>query len=372
MSTLTDKQKADRAKALETVMGNLDRQFGAGTIMKMNADALKNVEAVSTGSLLFNRALGVGGIAKARISEIYGPESSGKTTFIYHLIANIQAEGGVAAFIDAEHAMDPIYAANVGVNIDELLVSQPDYGEQALEIVVKLVESAAVDLVAVDSVAALTPRAELEGAMGDATVGVQARMMGQAMRKLAGAVRKNNVTLVFTNQLREKVGVMFGSPETTPGGKALKFYASQRIDIRRIGAVKNGEEVVGNKTKIKIVKNKVAPPFKTDDGLEIIFGEGFALETELINLGLKEGMVKKSGSFFSYVAADGTETRLAQGQDNARLFLKNDPEGKKIRDELYARVSDALGIGKRDEDFVEPTLEDELAEADAEAAAEIG
>jgi recombination protein RecA len=336
----------DREQALETVLGQIERQFGKGAVMKMNDQAQVAIGAVSTGSLSLDVALGVGGLPRGRIVEVFGPESSGKTTLVYHVIAEAQRRGGICAFIDAEHAMDPAYAKKIGVNIDELLVSQPDYGEQALEIADMLVRSAAVDVVAVDSVAALTPRVELEGQMGDQSVGLQARMMSQAMRKLAGNLNRTKTLCVFTNQIREKVGVMFGSPETQPGGRALKFYASQRLDIRRIETLKDGTEAVGNRVRVKVVKNKVAAPFRQAE-FDIEFGKGISTAGCLIDLGIENNVVTKSGSFFSY----GDE-RLGQGRNNAKAYLDEHPE---ISKEIEAKVYEILGVNQ---DLVEPIEND--------------
>ena len=363
MSSTTDPGKE---KALAAALAQIEKQFGKGTIMQMDASAMRDVDVYSTRGLAIDRALGVGGIPRGRITEIYGPESSGKTTLCLQLIAEAQSRGGKCAFIDAEHALDPHYAAQLGVNLDEMLVSQPDCGEDALEIADMLTRSGAVDFIAVDSVAALTPKAELDGAMGDNSVGLQARLMGKALRKIAGNLNRTKTTLVFTNQLREKVGVFFGSPETQPGGKALKFYASVRIDIRRIGAVKEKEEVVGNRTKVKIVKNKVAPPFKIAE-FDILYGEGISLEGEILDYGMELGLVKKSGSFFSY--PDRDDLRLGQGRENARQFLK-EPENQEIREELIARIREGLGIGAD----AEPAPVDhaaEMAEADAALAEDL-
>ncbi len=311
----------NRKKALAAALGQIEKQFGKGSVMRMgDASAVRNVEAISTGSLSVDIALGIGGIPKGRIVEIYGPESSGKTTMTLHMVAETQKQGGTAAFVDAEHALDPVYAEKLGVDMDELLVSQPDTGEQALEITDMLVRSGAVDVVVVDSVAALTPRAEIEGDMGDSHVGLQARLMSQALRKLTANIKRSNCIVIFINQIRMKIGVMFGSPETTTGGNALKFYSSVRMDIRRIGAIKKGEEVVGNDTRVKIVKNKVAPPFKQAE-FEILYGEGVSREGELITLGVAQGIIEKSGSWYSY----GSD-RIGQGKENVRQFLKDNPE----------------------------------------------
>ena len=318
---MNDKRSADKQKALDSALAQIERQFGKGSIMKLGTNgAVMEIEATSTGSLGLDIALGIGGLPKGRIIEIYGPESSGKTTLTLHVVAEEQKKGGVCAFVDAEHALDPQYAKKLGVDLDELLISQPDTGEQALEIVDTLVRSGAVSLVVIDSVAALTPKAELEGDMGDATVGAQARLMSQAMRKLTASISRSNCMVIFINQIRMKIGVMFGSPETTTGGNALKFYASVRLDIRRIGAIKDREEVVGNATRVKVVKNKVAPPFKQVE-FDIMYGEGISKTGELIDLGVKAGVVEKSGAWFSY----GDE-RIGQGRENAKQFLKDHPD----------------------------------------------
>ncbi|RLL62849.1 recombinase RecA [Paenirhodobacter hankyongi] len=329
---MTDKSKADKQKALESALAQIERQFGKGSIMKLGAEnpALE-IEATSTGSLGLDIALGIGGLPKGRIIEIYGPESSGKTTLTLHCIAEEQKKGGVCAFVDAEHALDPLYARKLGVNLDELLISQPDTGEQALEIVDTLVRSGAVSMVVVDSVAALTPKAEIEGDMGDATVGAQARLMSQAMRKLTASIGRSNCMVIFINQIRMKIGVMFGSPETTSGGNALKFYASVRLDIRRIGSIKDRDEVVGNATRVKVVKNKVAPPFRQVE-FDIIYGGGISKVGELIDLGVKAGVVEKSGSWYSY----GDE-RIGQGRENAKQFLRDHPDmAYEIEDKIRA------------------------------------
>jgi recombination protein RecA len=312
---------SDRQKALDAALAQIDRAFGKGSVMKLGQRSnVMEVEAISTGSLGLDIALGIGGFAKGRIVEIYGPESSGKTTLALHGIAEAQKAGGVAAFVDAEHALDPGYARKLGVNIDELLISQPDTGEQALEIADTLVRSGAIDILVVDSVAALTPRAELEGEMGDTHVGLQARLMSQALRKLTGSISKSQTLVIFINQVRMKIGVMYGNPETTTGGNALKFYASQRLDIRRTGQIKQGEDIVGNTTKVKVVKNKMAPPFKQVE-FDIMYGEGISKTGEILDLGVKAGIVEKSGSWFSY-----DSTRIGQGRENAKRFLIENPE----------------------------------------------
>jgi recombination protein RecA len=310
----------DRQKALETALSQIERNFGKGSIMRLGDQQALDVEAMSTGSLGLDIALGIGGLPKGRIIEIYGPESSGKTTLALHVVAEAQRNGGVGAFVDAEHALDPVYAAKLGVDLDDLLVSQPDTGEQALEIADTLVRSGAVDVLVVDSVAALTPRAEIEGEMGDSLPGLQARLMSQALRKLTASVSKSKTTVIFINQIRMKIGVMFGSPETTTGGNALKFYASVRLDIRRIGQIKDREEIVGNQTRVKVVKNKVAPPFRQVE-FDIIYGEGISKTGELIDLGVKANVVEKSGAWLSY-----NGQRIGQGRENARKFLKDNPQ----------------------------------------------
>ena len=335
----------NRKKALAAALGQIEKQFGKGAVMRMgDASAARNVEVISTGSLTLDIALGVGGLPRGRIVEIYGPESSGKTTMTLHTIAECQKAGGTAAFIDAEHALDPSYAEKLGVKIDDLLVSQPDNGEQALEIADMLVRSGGVDLVIVDSVAALTPRAEIEGDMGDSHMGLQARLMSQALRKLTANIQKSNTMVVFINQIRMKIGVMFGSPETTTGGNALKFYASVRMDIRRIGGIKKGDEIVGNSTRIKVVKNKMAPPFKEAE-FEILYGEGVSHEGELIDLGVREGLINKAGSWYSYQS-----DKIGQGKDNVRTYLKENPEiaetiEKQLREKLLAPSRAADGQG---------------------------
>ena len=334
--SMDNKRMADKQKALDSALAQIERQFGKGSIMKMGGDnPVADIEATSTGSIGLDIALGIGGIPKGRVVEIYGPESSGKTTLTLHCVAEEQKKGGVCAFVDAEHALDPVYARKLGVDLDELLISQPDTGEQALEIVDTLVRSGAVSLVVVDSVAALTPKAELEGEMGDSNVGVHARLMSQAMRKLTGSISRSNCMVVFINQIRMKIGVMFGSPETTSGGNALKFYASVRLDIRRIGSIKDRDEVVGNATRVKVVKNKVAPPFKQVE-FDIMYGEGISKSGELLDMGVKAGIVDKSGSWFSY----GDE-RIGQGRENAKTFLR---ENRQVATEIEDRIRAAHGL----------------------------
>ena len=330
----TEKLNAEKTKALENAMRQIEKDFGKGSIMKLGeASAKMNIEVIPTGALSLDIALGVGGIPRGRVIEIYGPESSGKTTVALHTIAQAQKGGGIAAFIDAEHALDPIYAKALGVDIDELYISQPDTGEQALEICESLVRSGAIDVIVVDSVAALTPKAEIEGDMGDSHVGLQARLMSQALRKLTSAISKSKTIVIFINQLREKVGVMFGNPEVTTGGKALKFYASIRLDIRKIEQLKQGTEFVGNRTRVKVVKNKVAPPFRMAE-FDMIYGEGISREGSVLDMAVAKDIVQKSGSWFSY-----NETRIGQGKENARQFLKDNPE---LCDELEAKVRATL------------------------------
>jgi recombination protein RecA len=324
---------SDRRAALDMALRQIEKQFGKGSVMKLGENAHLAVETVSSGVLALDIALGIGGYPRGRIIEVYGPESSGKTTVSLHAIAEVQRAGGTAAFIDAEHALDPIYARNLGVNIDELLLSQPDTGEQALEIAEALVRSGAVDIIVVDSVAALVPKAEIEGDMGDSFVGLQARLMSQAMRKLSGAVSKSKCLAIFINQLREKIGVMFGNPETTPGGRALKFYASVRLDVRRVEAIKQGNDVVGNRTKIKVVKNKVAPPFKQAD-VDIMYGEGISKVGSIIDIGAEQDIIQKSGAWFSY-----NSERLGQGRENAKQYLKDNPE---ISEKIEKQIREAL------------------------------
>jgi recombination protein RecA len=324
----------ERSRAVDAAILQIEKQFGRGSIMRLGDREAQNVEAISTGSVALDLALGVGGIPRGRITEVYGPESSGKTTLCYHVAASAQRNGGIVAFIDAEHALDPGYAKNVGVNVDELLVSQPDTGEQALEIAETLIRSGGVDVVIVDSVAALVPRAEIEGDMGDSFVGLQARLMSQALRKLTGAINRSQTALIFTNQLREKIGVMFGNPETTPGGRALKFYASVRMDIRRIETLKTGTDAIGSRTRVKVVKNKVASPFRIAE-FDIMYNEGISREGGLLDVGIAAGVLSKTGAWFNY-----GETRLGQGRENAREFLKQNPEiAQRIDDEIRGKVA---------------------------------
>ncbi|MGI6113050.1 MAG: recombinase RecA [Mahellales bacterium] len=326
----------EKEKALEMALNQIEKQFGKGSVMKLGADSARmSVEVIPTGSLDLDLALGVGGMPRGRIIEIFGPESSGKTTVALHVIAEAQNNGGIAAFIDAEHALDPAYAKNLGVDIDNLLVSQPDTGEQALEIAEALVRSGAIDVIVIDSVAALVPKAEIEGEMGDAHVGLQARLMSQALRKLSGAISKSNTTAIFINQLREKVGVMFGNPETTPGGKALKFYASVRLDVRRIETLKSGNEMVGNRTRVKVVKNKVAPPFRQAE-FDIMYGEGISKEGSLVDLAVTKDIINKSGAWYSY-----GDIKIGQGRENAKQYLK---ENKELALEIEQKVKKAFNL----------------------------
>src|SRR5712691_6322666 len=361
--SVTDQEKAAKARdaALQGALTQIEREFGKGTVMRMGDEGARvQVDAIPTGALSLDLALGVGGVPRGRVVEVFGPESSGKTTLIYHVLAEAQKLGGVCAFIDAEHAMDPLYAQRIGVDIDELLVSQPDYGEQALEVADMLVRSGAVDLIAVDSVAALTPRVELEGQMGDQTVGLQARMMSQAMRKLAGNLNRSGTLCAFTNQIREKVGVMFGSNETQPGGRALKFYSTVRLDIRRIETLKEGTEAVGNRVRVKVVKNKVAAPFRQAE-FDIEYGVGISREGGLLDFGIEQDLVQKSGSFFSY-----GEVRLGQGRNNAKQFLSDNPE---LSLEIETKVRKELGIGNTpSERAPEPAPEPAAPITEAQAA----
>src|SRR3954453_1785327 len=328
---------ADREKALDTALAQIDRQFGKGSVMRLGDDTRPPIEVIPTGSIALDIALGIGGLPRGRVVEIYGPESSGKTTVALHAVASAQRAGGIAAFIDAEHALDPDYAQKLGVDTDALLVSQPDTGEQALEIADMLIRSGALDIIVIDSVAALVPRAEIEGEMGDSNVGLQARLMSQALRKLTGALSASKTTAIFINQLREKIGVMFGSPETTTGGKALKFYASIRLDVRRIETLKDGTEAVGNRTRVKVVKNKMASPFKQAE-FDILYGLGISREGGLIDMGVEHGFIRKSGAWYTY---EGDQ--LGQGKENARSFLRDNPE---LADEIERLIKDKLGIGK--------------------------
>jgi recombination protein RecA len=371
MKEMADTSKADakaaekaakqKTAALEAAVTQIEREFGAGSVMKLGDGAIE-VDAIPTGALSLDLALGVGGVPRGRVVEIFGPESSGKTTLVYHIIAEAQARGGVCAFVDAEHAIDPIYAGRIGVNTDELLVSQPDYGEQALEIVDVLVRSGAVDVVAVDSVAALTPRVELEGQMGETQVGLQARLMSQALRKLTGNLNRAKTICLFTNQIREKIGVTFGSPETQPGGRALKFYSSQRLDIRRIETLKEGTEAVGNRVRVKVAKNKVAPPFKQAE-FDIEYGQGISHEGCLLDLALEHDLVTKSGSFFSY-----GELRLGQGRNNTKQYLSENPE---LAHEIEGKIFSLLGVDRKPRPIAAvPDAPEEAAEpADVEPEA---
>jgi recombination protein RecA len=327
----------EREKALDMAVSQIERQFGKGAIMKMGDVADRKVEVISTGALALDLALGVGGVPRGRIVELYGPESSGKTTVALHIVAEAQRNGGIAAFIDAEHALDPVYAKAIGVDVDELLISQPDTGEQALEIADMLIRSGALDVLVIDSVAALVPRAEIEGEMGDAHVGLQARLMSQALRKLAGTLNKSKTTAIFINQLREKIGVMFGSPETTPGGRALKFYSSVRLDIRRIETIKDGTDSVGNRVKVKVAKNKVAPPFRLAE-FDIMFGHGISREGSLLDVAVDHGVVHKSGAWFTF-----DDDQLGQGRENAKRFLRENPE---VAMQLQAKVYELVGLGE--------------------------
>jgi len=341
----------NKKKALGAALGQIEKQFGKGAVMRLgDGTAHRDIDAVSTGSIGLDVALGIGGLPRGRVVEIYGPESSGKTTLTLHAIAEMQKLGGTAAFVDAEHALDPLYAEKLGVNIDDLLVSQPDTGEQALEITDMLVRSGAVDIVVVDSVAALTPKAEIEGDMGDSHMGLQARLMSQALRKLTANIKRSNTLVIFINQIRMKIGVMFGNPETTTGGNALKFYASVRLDIRRIGAIKKGDEILGNETRVKVVKNKVAPPFKQVE-FDILYGEGISREGELIDLGVSENIVEKSGAWYSY---DGN--RIGQGKDNLRIYLKEHPEMAK---DIEAKIR-AVMMPKNIKVSAETPVDDEI------------
>ncbi|CAL9414687.1 Protein RecA [Nocardiopsis dassonvillei] len=349
----------DREKALETALAQIERQFGKGSVMRLGDDDRPPIEAIPTGAIALDVALGIGGIPRGRIVEIYGPESSGKTTVALHAVANAQKLGGIAAFVDAEHALDPEYAKKIGVDTDNLLLSQPDTGEQALEIVDMLIRSGAVSIIVIDSVAALVPRAEIEGEMGDSHVGLQARLMSQALRKIAGALNQTGTTAIFINQLREKVGVMFGSPETTSGGRALKFYSSVRLDVRRIETLKDGTDAVGNRTRVKVVKNKVAPPFKQAE-FDILYGVGVSREGSLIDLGVENGIVRKSGAWYTY---DGTQ--LGQGKENARNFLR---ENSDIANEVEKKIKEKLGVSTGDDSATGPAAPEAAAAPAADKA----
>jgi recombination protein RecA len=351
----------DRQKALDMALGQIEKSHGKGSIMKMGEKTSMDIAAVSTGALALDLALGIGGLPRGRVTEIYGPESSGKTTLAMHVVAEAQRNGGICAYIDAEHAMDPVYAKAIGIDIDQLLISQPDTGEQALEITDTLIRSGALDVVVIDSVAALTPRAEIEGEMGDSHVGLQARLMSQALRKLTANLNKSHTICIFINQLREKIGVMFGSPETTPGGRALKFYSSVRLDIRRIEAIKDGVEVVGNRTRVKVVKNKVAPPFRQAE-FDIMYGHGISREGSLLDIGVELGIVKKSGAWYTY-----DDEQLGQGRENAKTFLAENPE---IMMEIAERIRRQVGIGETDEAAPDP--EDALAALDDDEPINLG
>ena len=353
---VTDKAKAERGKALDTALAQIERQYGKGSVMRMGDRRGVITEVIPTGSIALDLALGIGGLPRGRVVEIYGPESSGKTTVALHAIANAQKAGGIAAFIDAEHALDPEYAKRLGVDIDALLVSQPDTGEQALEIMDMLIRSGAIDIVVIDSVAALVPRAEIEGEMGDSHVGLQARLMSQALRKITGALHTSNTTAIFINQLREKIGVFFGSPETTTGGKALKFYASIRLDVRRIETLKDGQEAVGNRTRVKVVKNKMAPPFKQAE-FDIIYGTGISREGSLIDLGVECNVVKKSGAWYTY---EGDQ--LGQGKENSRTFLRDNPD---LANEIETKIKENYSIGTIDPALA-AAVEEAIAPADVD------
>ncbi|MBU5488697.1 recombinase RecA [Clostridium sp. MSJ-8] len=346
----------DKLKAIENAMSQIEKQFGKGSVMKLGEDSHLTIDAVSTGCLDLDIALGIGGVPKGRIVEIYGPESSGKTTVALHIAAEAQKKGGAVAFIDAEHALDPGYARKIGVDTENLILSQPDTGEQGLEIAEALVRSGAIDVLIVDSVAALVPRAEIEGDMGDSHIGLQARLMSQALRKLAGTINKTNCVAIFINQLREKVGVMFGNPETTTGGRALKFYASVRMDVRRIDSIKNGDSIIGNRTRVKIMKNKVAPPFKQAE-FDIMYNEGISKTGNLVDVGVKEGIVQKSGAWFSY-----GDIRLGQGRENAKIYLKENPE---IAIEIDSQIREKYGLPVDEEIAVSATNTDENTNGDA-------
>ncbi len=349
---VTRKESGDRAKALEAAFSNIEKQFGKGAVMKMGDQPAANVSVVPTGALSLDLALGIGGVPRGRVVEIYGPESSGKTTVALHIVAEAQRQDGVAAFIDAEHALDPTYAARIGVDIDNLIVSQPDNGEQALEIAEALVRSGAIDVVVIDSVAALVPKAEIEGEMGDSVMGMQARLMSQALRKLTPVINKSRTVVIFINQLREKIGVMFGNPETTPGGRALKFYSSVRMDVRRVESIRSGTDVIGNRTRVKVVKNKVAPPFR-EAQFDLIFGEGISKASSVLDIAVDEDVIKKSGSWFSY-----KDERIGQGREKASQFLKDNPD---VLEEITQTV---LDMNRK---HLQPVTDDDDIEEDTEA-----
>ncbi len=353
----TDNTQQEKMKALEATLSSIEKEFGKGTVMKLGEKTAMQVDVVPTGCLDLDMALGVGGIPRGRIIEVFGPESSGKTTVALHVVAQVQKKGGAAAFIDAEHALDPAYAKNLGVNIDELYVSQPNCGEDALEIAEALLRSGAIDIVVIDSVAALVPRAEIDGEMGDSFVGIQARLMSQAMRKLTGVVAKTNAIALFINQIREKVGVMYGNPETTPGGRALKFYASVRLDVRRGEQLKNGSEVIGNRTKVKVVKNKVAPPFRSCE-FDLIYGQGISREGSLLDMAVAKDIIVKSGAWFSY-----NDQRIAQGRDNARQYLKDHPEIADEIDALLRQQMSQMTVPAVDESDI-PEMDPDMGDGD--------
>ena len=358
---LVEKEDMDKVKALEAAVGQIERSFGKGSIMKLGTDQVVETEAISSGSIGLDIALGIGGLPRGRIVEVYGPESSGKTTLALHTVAEAQKVGGTCAFVDAEHALDPVYAEKLGVNVEDLLISQPDTGEQALEITDTLVRSGAIDILVIDSVAALVPRAEIEGEMGDSHMGLQARLMSQALRKLTASVSKSNCMIIFINQIRMKIGVMFGNPETTTGGNALKFYASQRLEIRRIGAIKDRERVVGTQTRVKVVKNKMAPPFKMVE-FDIMYGEGISKMGEILDIGVNDGIVEKSGSWFSY-----NSERIGQGRENAKTYLREHPE---MADEIESIIRQKAGIGDGTGEVEMDDAPQDSGEASSEASSE--
>ena len=358
---VVEDKNMDKSKSLDAALSQIEKQFGKGSIMKLGSDgAIAEISSIPSGSLGLDIGLGIGGFPKGRVIEIYGPESSGKTTLALHALAEAQKQGGVCGFIDAEHALDPVYARNLGVNIEELLISQPDHGEQALEIADTLVRSAAVDVIVIDSVAALTPKAELDGDMGDSLPGLQARLMSQALRKLTGSISKSNCMIIFINQIRMKIGVMFGSPETTTGGNALKFYSSVRVDIRRIGAIKEREQIIGNQTRVKIVKNKVAPPFKIIE-FDIMYGKGISKKGEIIDLGVEAGIVEKSGTWYSYEGE-----RMGQGRENAKVFLEENPD---ISNQIEFAIRESAGLVKDTEKISDVSNVSEAEENETESVA---